>query len=149
MKLALVTAIVAAAVAAGSALAVGRPAGRSAPRPPHPRAHPHPHARRAPPAAHGPLSHAALQSRIAAWSAAHPGWTNPAGMTHAEMTQAAIDHPTVYAPVLAGKSKSMRIIEQYGTWATMSPQLRAIERAEGIPIPANIPYVPLRAARRP
>jgi hypothetical protein len=135
MKIALLVGILAAAGAGGSAMATG-----SAPRPSH--AAPHPRAERQLPAAGHPVTEAAIQRRIAAWSAAHPGWTNPADMTHAQMLEAEIAHPAVYAPYLNRSSKALRIIQVYGTWATMSPRLRALERAQGVPIPAGIPYVP-------
>jgi len=77
----------------------------------------------------------------AAWSAAHPGWTNPADMTHAQMLQAALAHPAVYGSDLNRSSRDVRLIELYGSYATMPPKLRALERAWGIRIPTDIPYV--------
>lgn len=79
---------------------------------------------------------------VAAWSAAHPGWKNPADMTHQEMLQAAIAHPAVYGGSLSQSSKALRTIQQYGSYATLPPKLRALMRAQGVPIPPNLPYVP-------
>jgi hypothetical protein len=141
VKIALLAGIVAAAVGSGSALATHAAVQHGPPRPQHrPTAH-HP----VPPGAHSshhPLSAATVQAMIAAWSAAHPGSTNPAQMTQAELAKAAAFQPGVYAPGLSSSSKAVRLIQRYGAWATLSPKLRALERAQGIPIPADIPYVP-------
>lgn len=144
MKIALIAGLVAAAVAAGSALAGGStPPPRAAHARPAAPSHPVPHSH---PAPHSqPLSNAQIGRMVAAWSAAHPGWKNPAQMTHAEMLRAAVAHPAVYAPNLNRSSMALRIFDQYGAWTTLSPHVRALERAQGVPIPANLPYVQLNS----
>ncbi|HLX32879.1 MAG TPA: hypothetical protein VKR79_08970 [Gaiellaceae bacterium] len=142
MKSALIAVIVGMAVATGTALATngtsGHPRASNVPPPP-PAGHP---SSPAAPKPRGALNPRSLEKLVGKWSAAHPGWENPARMTHQESLQAAVSHPAVYAPQLMSRAEAVRILEQYGPWATMSPHLRALERKQGIPIPFGIPYVP-------
>ena len=164
MKSALIAGIVAAAVAAGSATATTWANGSASAPPPatpshgappavppaHPAAPPPAHASRhrsaPPPQSRRPLTMAEIQGMIAAWSAAHPGWKNPADMTHAEMLQAMVDHPAVYAPDLNRTSRALRIFQLYGSYTTLPPKLLAVMRSHGYPIPANLPHVSLGKA---
>ncbi len=152
VKVALIAGIVAAVVASASAMAASSGIHTGpAPQAPHGpevtgAAHAAPQPKQpAPPASRKPLSNAAVQSMVAAWSKAHLGWKNPANMTHAEMLQAAIEHPAVYAPNLNRSSVALRIVEQYGADTTLPASVLALMRAQGYPIPADLPHVPLSA----
>lgn len=69
-------------------------------------------------------------------------------MTHAELLQAMIDHPAVYAPNLNRSSKALRIVQLYGAYTTLPPKFLAYLRSHGYPIPANLPHVDLGSSAR-